>query len=128
VIHFVLPWGGLMVLHIPGAWAIGLLIAFADALPVFGSGVLLVPWALLTMLQGAWSTAVGLLVLWLLVTLCRSFLEPKFLGKQAGASPLLPLLVLYAGLRLFGIPGLIMGPIVLSAVMGAIPNTEKQPG
>ena len=95
-------------------------IALADALPFFGSGIFLVPWAVLMLARGQLWTGGGLMVIWVLASICRSVLEPRFLGKQAGASPLVTLLVMYAGLRLFGIPGLILGPIALSAVMAAV--------
>lgn len=111
---------GFFLLRIPGPWAAALAVALADALPFFGSGILLVPWAALVFFQGESGLALGLLALWGAATLVRSVLEPRFLGKQAGVSPLLTLLVLYAGLKLFGLPGLILGPIALSAVMSAL--------
>lgn len=115
---------GFLVLGIEGAWTLALLIALADALPVFGSGILLVPWAVLTLLQGDSFTALGLMLLWVIATVCRSVLEPRFLGKQAGASPLVTLLVMYAGLRLGGLGGLILGPIALSAAMAAAEGVD----
>ena len=56
----------------------------------------------------------------MIAALCRSVLEPRFLGRQAGTSPLVTLLVMYIGLRLFGIGGLILAPIALSAGMAVI--------
>ncbi len=88
-----------------------LLIALLDALPVFGAGVILIPWAILSFLQGQTALAAGLLVLYTVCALVRSFLEPKFLGKQMGLHPLLTLLSLYAGFRLFGILGMILVPV-----------------
>ena len=111
---------GFFLLHIPGGWTLAVVIALADALPFFGSGIFLVPWAVLMLARGQLWTGGGLIIIWVLVSICRSVLEPRFLGKQAGASPLVTLLVMYAGLRLFGIPGLILGPITLSAVMAAV--------
>lgn len=119
-ITFLILLTGFLFLQIPGAWTAAFFIALADALPFFGSGILLVPWALLAGFQGELGLALGLLVLWGIATLARSVLEPRFLSKQAGVSPLLTLLVLYAGLKLFGLPGLILGPITLSAVMAAL--------
>lgn len=119
-ITFVLLLGGFLLLGIPGPWAAALGVALADALPFFGSGIVLVPWAILVLLQGDSGLALSLLLLWGVATLARSVLEPRFLGKQAGVSPLLTLLVLYGGLTLFGLPGLILGPIALSAVMAAL--------
>lgn len=111
---------GLSLLGVPGAWTAAVFIALADALPFFGSGILLVPWALLAWLQGEGELALGLFLLWALATLCRSVLEPRLIGREAGASPLATLLVLYGGFRLFGLPGLILGPVALSAVLAAL--------
>lgn len=119
-ITFLILLSGLLLLRIPGAWTSALLIALTDALPFFGSGILLFPWAVLSWFQGASGQALGLLALWGIAALCRSVLEPRFLGQQAGTSPLLTLLVLYSGLKLFGLPGLILGPIALSAVLSAL--------
>lgn len=123
-ITFLLLAGGFLLLRIPGACMVALLIALADALPVFGSGVLLVPWAVLVLFQGQHWLSLGLLLLWLAATVCRSVLEPRFLGKQAGVSPLVTLLVMYAGLRFFGLVGLILGPIALSAGMAVLDSPE----
>lgn len=119
-ITFFLLLTGLYLLHVPGVWTAALAIALADALPFFGSGILLIPWSLLVWFQGDGGLALGLLLLWAAAALCRSVLEPRFIGKQAGTSPLVTLLVLYGGLELFGLPGLILGPITLSAVMAAL--------
>ncbi len=119
-ITFLILLAGLYLLQVPGAWTAALVIALADALPFFGSGILLIPWALLVWFQGDGGLALGLFILWAIAALCRSVLEPRFIGKQAGASPLVTLLVLYGGLRLFGLPGLILGPIALSAVMAVL--------
>lgn len=119
-ITFLLLLTGFLFLRVPGPWAAALAVALADALPVFGSGILLVPWAALALLQGRSALALGLLTLWGVTSLVRSVLEPRFLGRQAGVSPLLTLLVLYGGLQLFGLPGLILGPIALSAAMSAL--------
>lgn len=119
-ITFLILLSGLLLLRVPGAWTAALLIALTDALPFFGSGILLLPWALLSWFQGASGQALGLLAIWGIASLCRSVLEPRFLGQQAGTSPLLTLLVLYCGLQLFGLPGLILGPIALSAVLSAL--------
>lgn len=91
---------------------IALLIAVVDALPVFGSGTVLVPWAVVAFLQGGSGRALGLLGLYAAAAIGRAFLEPRILGKQMGLDPLLTLLCIYGGFRLFGIPGLILTPIL----------------
>lgn len=110
-VTFVLLLAGLFFLGRSKVFLIALLIAFLDALPVFGAGVALIPWAIIVLLQGNSSLAIGLLILYALCAILRSFLEPRFLGKQMGLHPLLTLLSLYAGFRLFGILGMILVPI-----------------
>ena len=94
------------------ALPIALAIALIDALPVFGSGTVLVPWAVIAFLQGHNGTALGLLLLYGIAAMGRAFLEPKFLGKQMGLDPLLTLLCIYGGFRLFGLAGMILTPIL----------------
>lgn len=93
------------------ALPLALLIAIVDALPVFGSGTVLIPWAVISLLRGNSAVSLGLLLLYGVSALGRALLEPKFLGKQMGLDPLLTLLSLYGGYRLFGIGGMILTPI-----------------
>lgn len=117
VLAFLILLAGLFLLKIPGAFMIALLTAIADALPFLGTGLILLPWAALSALQGLGTQAFGLVLIWVAATMCRSVLEPRLLGKQAGVSPLLTLFVMYAGFKLCGLPGLILGPVLLSAGM-----------
>lgn len=102
---------GLLVLGVDYPVLLGVLIALIDALPVFGSGTVLLPWALWALLEGNTYLAVGLAALYAAASLIRSALEPRMLGKQMGLDPLLTLLALYAGFRFFGILGMILFPI-----------------
>ncbi|MBQ6430750.1 MAG: sporulation integral membrane protein YtvI [Oscillospiraceae bacterium] len=102
---------GLLLLRVPNAPLTALIIAVIDALPVFGSGTVLIPWSLITLLRGETSLAVGLLLLYAAAAVSRAILEPRFLGRQIGMHPLLTLLSLYAGFRLFGVMGMILLPI-----------------
>lgn len=115
-ISFAMLAVGLFILGIPHALLIGLIIALVDALPVLGSGTVLVPWAVVCALQGLGARALGLLAVYLAVTAVRQILEPRLLGKQLGLDPLLTLVVMYAGFRLWGIAGMILSP--LAAVIG----------
>lgn len=102
---------GLLLLRRQNALPIALLIAFVDALPVFGAGTILIPWGIISLLRGETGQAVGLLLLYAVASLTRTFLEPRFLGKQIGLNPLLTLVSLYAGFRLFGVVGMILVPV-----------------
>ncbi|MFQ8761084.1 MAG: AI-2E family transporter [Intestinimonas sp.] len=86
------------------------LTALVDALPVFGTGTVLIPWALLELLSGRFSMALGLFVLYLIVSLVRSLLEPKLVGDRVGLPPLAALLCMYVGFRAFGVVGMVLSP------------------
>ena len=113
----VISIAGLFFMKHPYALLIGIIIAFVDALPLFGSGFILLPWAAISAAAGNFSRMVSLLALYLAIVLARQLLEPKILGNQLGIHPILTLISIYVGLRLFGILGIIAGPV--SVVMAA---------
>lgn len=111
-ISFAIMCLGLVVLRISYAPVWALAIALIDALPVLGSGTVLVPWAVICLIQGSNAQALGLLAIYVLVTVARSVLEPRLLGKQLGLDPLLTLVAMYAGFRLWGVLGMVFSPMV----------------
>lgn len=104
---------GLLLLRRDYALLFALLIALFDALPIFGAGMVLLPWAAVLALLGDAVGALGLAALYVLVWLVRSFLEPKLLGKSGGLSPLPSLLAIYVGWQAAGVAGMILGPLIL---------------
>lgn len=98
-----------------------------DALPVFGTGTVLIPWAIVCFLRQENCRAVGLLVLYAIVSLTRSSLEPRLIGKQLGLNPLVTLLAMYAGFRLNGILGMILFPIAAIVLRQLLELLEKNP-
>ena len=102
-----------------GLWALGVefpllfggLIALLDALPVLGTGTVLIPWALISFLQARSGLGFGLLALYAAASLSRSVLEPHLVGRQLGLPPLLTLMAFYVGYRLFGVPGMVLSPL-----------------
>lgn len=92
-------------------------IALCDALPLLGTGIVLLPWCLLSFLMGNLSFAIGLIIIYLVVSILRGFLEPKILGKQLGLHPLATLLSVYAGLKFLGVLGMILFPITLQILV-----------
>ena len=117
VLTFAEVWIGLMVLRVKYAAAIALVTAFVDILPVLGTGTVLIPWAVISVLSGKVYLGVGLAVLYIAVLVVRNFLEPKIIGKQIGINPLFTLIAMFLGLRLFGVWGLFLFPVVLIAVI-----------
>ena len=96
-------------------WAF--LVALVDAFPILGTGTALVPWSLISFLQGNTLRAFGLLGAYALVTVTRTILEPRLVGRQLGLDPLVTLVCFYAGFRLWGILGMILAPMVAVTVV-----------
>ena len=110
-VTFVVLTVGLFLLHFQYALLLGTLIALIDALPIFGTGTVLIPWGVFQFLEGDLRCGIGLLVLYGVAALIRTALEPRLIGKQIGLSPLLTLLALYMGYKFCGIWGMILFPI-----------------
>lgn len=124
-VTLVLLTGGFLLLRIPYAilWALG--VSFVDAFPVLGTGTVLLPWAVICFLQGDTARAVGLLGVYAVVTLTRSMLEPKLVGRQLGLDPLVTLMALYAGYKLWGLGGMILAPMLTVTAMQIVPEKNK---
>ncbi|MBE6920349.1 MAG: sporulation integral membrane protein YtvI [Ruminococcaceae bacterium] len=98
-----------------------------DILPVLGTGTVLIPWSLVCFLQGSSLQGVGLLAIYAVISLLRSVLEPRLVGKQLGLDPLVTLLAIYAGYRLWGLPGMLIAPVLAVAATQILLQTKKQP-
>lgn len=107
---------GLLLLRVPYGLLWALLIAALDAVPMLGTGLVLVPWAAVRLLQQEPFQAIGLLCIFGAATITRSTLEPRLVGRQLGLDPLVTLAALYAGYRFWGFWGLIIAPILATAV------------
>lgn len=108
---------GLLILKQPNAIMIAVGIAVFDALPFFGTGAIMIPWVLIEFLQGNYSFALELGILYGIVTLIRSILEPKVVGDQLGLNPIVSLMAVYIGYRLFGVIGMIAFPILMQTLL-----------
>ncbi len=89
------------------------LTALVDLLPVFGTGTVLIPWALLSFLFGNAPRAIGLAALYLTTLLVRNVTEPRLLAAVAGVPPIVSLMAMYLGFSLFGVGGMILLPLLL---------------
>lgn len=125
-ITFLILTAGLLVLQVDYPLLFGVVIALIDALPVLGSGAILIPWSLLQFLRGETFLGVGLLCLYGGAALTRTALEPRLLGKQMGLDPLLTLLALYAGYHFLGIWGMILFPMGALLVKQFWDQAEKR--
>lgn len=90
---------------------IAIAIAVFDILPVAGSGGILLPWALVSLILGNIKGAVGLVVVYAIITVIRQYIEPKIVGSSLGVHPLVTLAGLYFGLKLFGFMGMFIVPL-----------------
>lgn len=118
---------GFLLLRQEYALLLAVVIALIDALPVFGTGTILIPWALVLFLRGQTKTGVGLVVLYGAAALSRQALEPRLVGKQVGLNPVLTLLALYTGYRLLGVGGMIVFPITAMLLKQIWDHSGLQP-
>lgn len=88
-------------------------IAIVDALPIFGSGTVMVPWAIISAFNGDIKLGTSILVLWIVMCIVRQIIEPKVVSGQIGIHPIFTLIAMYTGFKFLGFIGLFIGPIIL---------------
>ncbi len=104
---------GLYILRIPYAPLWAAIIAVVDILPVLGTGTVLLPWAVIALLLQNFYLAIGLLLLYIIITVIRNILEPRLVSHQIGLSPLVTLFFMYLGLRSVGLFGMLLFPVIV---------------
>lgn len=92
---------------------IALAIGFVDALPILGSGTVMVPWAIISALNGDLKLGIAIIVLWIIMSLVRQFIEPRVVSGRIGIHPIFTLIAMYTGFKVIGVMGMLIGPIVL---------------
>jgi sporulation integral membrane protein YtvI len=113
---------GLSVLRVKYAFIIAIVVALVDILPVLGTGTVLLPWAAVSFITKNYFLGIGLIILYAVVTLVHETVEPRLVGKSIGVPPLVTLIAMYAGLKLFGFLGMIAAPavaVLLKAAFGS---------
>ncbi len=111
---------GLSVLKLAGIYSsnyaviIAIATAFVDIIPVLGTGTILIPWALYSLIVGNFGLAIGLAVIYAVITVIRQVVEPKLVAGQLGLSPVVTITSLYLGLKIFGVLGMIIAPILVT--------------
>ena len=105
---------GLSIIGVKNAVYIAILIALLDILPVLGTGSVMIPWAVISLIQGNYPMAVKLLILYVAITVIRNVIEPRIVGNQVGLHPMATLFAMFVGTQLFGIIGLFGLPITLA--------------
>ena len=117
---FLIVTVGLTVLGIPYAPLWSAFIAIVDAVPLLGTGTVLIPWAVVSLVQHRQLQAIGLLILYGITFLTRTALEPRLVGRQLGLDPLLTLAALYVGFLFWGIGGMLLAPLACVVVKEAL--------
>lgn len=108
---------GFVVTRQPYSLLLALGLALLDFIPIVGAGTVMIPWAIVALFGRDYSTAIEVMVIWGVIALFRRVMEPKFVGDQTGLSPILSLLGIYVGMKLAGIWGMILGPVLTLVVL-----------
>ena len=110
---FLVMFIGFTILNVHYALLIALGIAVMDALPILGSGLVMIPWIGYQLFFGSLPMGIGLALIYVLLIFTRQSIEPRVVGGQFGLPPLWTMCAMYAGFRLFAIIGLFLGPLTL---------------
>jgi predicted PurR-regulated permease PerM len=95
---------------------LSIVIAIIDILPILGVGTVLIPWFIWSFITGETALGIALLIVYLVILVIRQFIEPKLVSDQLGIHPIITLIAMYAGFKLVGFSGLILGPIALAVL------------
>ena len=122
---------GFLILGIRYAFLIGVLVAILDFLPLFGTGTILIPWAVFKLLSADYALAAGLALLYVLTQVTRQVIQPKIVGDSMGLPPLWTLVFLYIGFKIHGISGMILavpiGIFVMNLYQYGFPEQSRAP-
>ena len=108
---FILLTIGFLIVRIKNPVGIAAIICIFDSIPIIGSGIILVPWALVLFVEQNFNLAIGILIVFLISNILRSLIEPRVLGKNLGLHPLLALFSIYVGAKIMGFIGIVIAPI-----------------
>ncbi len=106
--------------RLPYGLVAGLAIGLMDSLPVLGAGLFLVPWSILSFIGGNSANGILMAAAYIGTVVIRQVLEPRIVGRQLGLHPLVTMAAMYAGFRLFGVLGLLGGPVLMSVLRAVL--------
>ena len=104
---------GLMILRVDYPVLLSVIIAFLDMLPIIGTGTVLIPWSIYEIISGNIYIGIGIIILYIIITVLRNIIEPKIIGKQIGLHPLIALISVFIGLKLLGFVGIFLLPLTI---------------
>jgi sporulation integral membrane protein YtvI len=126
---YVLLLVGFTILNVRYAFLIAILVAFLDFLPFFGTGIVLMPWAIITLIGGNYLRAIGFVVIWGVGQFFRQLIQPKIMGESIGVEPIPTLFLLFTGYRIAGVVGMLIavpiGIIVINMNEAGFFDTPK---
>lgn len=108
---------GFLVVGQPYSLLLAFALAALDFIPLLGAGTVMVPWAVIALLTHDYKTAISVAIIWGLIAVYRRIAEPKIVGDQTGLSPILSLFSIYIGMKLGGVFGMILGPVLVLVVL-----------
>ena len=117
---------GLSLFRVRYALPIAAIVAILDILPIIGTGGILIPWAIIEIILKNYTLGLGLLALYVAITIIRNTIEPRIVGHQIGLHPIITITAMYAGLSLFGFAGFIIAPIIAILVKYLNDNDKIQ--
>lgn len=119
LITFIEMYAGLTVLSLTGIFTttyapiLAAVIAFVDIAPMLGTGTILLPWTVYSFISGNYPLAIGLFIIYVVITVIRQIIEPKLVAGQLGLSPIITLSAMFLGLKLLGFLGLFIAPLTI---------------
>lgn len=128
LISFIIVLIGLNILNLMGLnvkypLLMAVIIGFVDALPILGSGTVIIPWSIMSFLNNDVSLGALLLGLYVITLLAKQFLEPKIVSTKIGIHPIFTLIAMYTGFKFLGLIGLLAGPIILIILKNIFSNS-----
>lgn len=126
---FSITFGELLVafwiLRVEYAFVIALVISLIDILPIFGAGIVLVPWGVICIASQNFGRGIALIAIYAVITVIRQIIEPKIVGRFIGLSPLGTLAAMYVGLKLLGVLGIFIFPIAAIVIKKLLVSKEE---
>ena len=98
------------------ALVVALIVALVDLLPVIGTSTILIPWGIVELILGNVKLGVGILVTMAIVFVIRQIIEPRIVSGQVGLHPLITLVCIFVGLKIFGVIGMLIVPLVVLCI------------
>lgn len=117
IITFVELSLGFWIIGIAHPLLIGFLVAVIDILPILGTGAVLLPWSVISFITGDIRVGIGMLILYIIITVIRQTIEPKIVGQQIGLHPIVTLLLMFIGAQLMGVLGLLLLPVLATLLL-----------